>query len=106
MERAEWTSLSQLVQEIICGAVRRHTFTQWDLELLFDLQNCKVRKSARPDLLRRYVRAVQQHFASGATRPLRLSAFLETEGSVRNTRSALTHSNPNLEPVVSPFEQP
>ncbi|MBV9266392.1 MAG: hypothetical protein JO061_09515 [Acidobacteriaceae bacterium] len=78
-EQAELTSLNQLVHEIIGGAVRRNTFTQWELELLLDLQTCRLRKSARADVLKRYLRAVQQHFASGGMDPLRLSVFLEHE---------------------------
>ena len=78
-ERSELTSLNQLVHEIIGGAVRRHTFTQWELELLLDLQTCRIRKSSRPEVLRRYLKAVQQHFADGALDPLRLSTFLEQE---------------------------
>jgi hypothetical protein len=79
VERPELTSLNRLVHEIIDGSVRRHTFSQWELELLLDLQTCRVRKSARPELLRRYVRAVQQHFSEGSLAPLRLSAFLDNE---------------------------
>jgi hypothetical protein len=78
-ERSELTSINQLVHEIIGGTVRRHTFTQWELELLLDLQTCRLRKSARQEVLRRYVRAVQQNFATGAMDPLRLSTFLERE---------------------------
>jgi hypothetical protein len=81
-QRAEWsemTSINRLVHEIIGGSMRRHTFSQWELELLLDLQTCRVRKSARSELLRRYVRAVQQHFLDGAVSPLRLATFLERE---------------------------
>lgn len=78
-DRSELTSLHQLVHDIIGGSVRRHTFTQWELELLLDLQLCRVRKSARPEVLRRYLKAVQQHYAKGALGPLRLSAFLDAE---------------------------
>lgn len=78
-DRAELTSINRLVHEIIGGSVRRHTFSQWELELLLDLQTCRIRKSARAELLRRYVRAVQQHFLDGAMAPLRLSAFLDVE---------------------------
>ena len=86
LEPSELTSLNQLVQEFIGGSLKRHTFTQWELELLLDLQTCRIRKSARPEVLRRYVRAVQQHFAQGALEPLRLSAFLESEN--QRSRSA------------------
>ncbi|MBV9301536.1 MAG: hypothetical protein JOY62_17335 [Acidobacteriaceae bacterium] len=78
-ERPNFVSFSQLVQELISGTVDRHVFTQWELELLLDLQTCAVRKSARPDVLRRYLKAVQQNFSQDASAPLRLSAFLEQE---------------------------
>ena len=86
IERSELTSINQLIQEIIGGSVRRHTFSQWELELLLDLQMCPVRKSARPELLRRYLKAVQQHYSDGAMDPLRLSSFLDRE----NLRSRST----------------
>jgi hypothetical protein len=78
-EQTELTSLNRLVHEIIVGSARRNTFTQWELELLLDLQTCGIRKSARPEVLRRYLKAVQQSYAEGARGPLRLSAFLERE---------------------------
>ncbi|HZQ53928.1 MAG TPA: hypothetical protein VFB14_17125 [Bryobacteraceae bacterium] len=88
-ERSELTSFNQLVQDVIGGTVRRNTFTQWELELLLDLQTCRIRKSARPEVLRRYLKAVQQHFAQGATSPLRLSAFLEREAQEREAQNNL-----------------
>jgi hypothetical protein len=91
-ERCELTSLSQLIHEIIGGAVRRHTFTQWELELLLDLQTCRVRKTSRPEVLKRYLRAVQQHFASGELDPLRLSTFLDQENH-RSRYSAPVEAN-------------
>jgi len=71
------TSFNQLVQEMIGGAIRRHTFSEWELDLLLDLQTCRIRKSARPDLLRGYLKAVHQSFAEGALSPPRFAAFLE-----------------------------
>ena len=59
-ERLDLTSFSQLVQELINGAVRRHTFSPWELELLLDLQTCRARKSARAELLRRYLYSTPQ----------------------------------------------
>lgn len=78
-ERSDLTSFSQLVQELIGGAVRRHVFTPWELELLLDLETCRVRKSARNELLKRYLRTVQQNFIEGASTPPRLSSFREHE---------------------------
>jgi hypothetical protein len=77
------TSFSQFVQEVIGGAVRRHTFTEWELELLLDLQRCPIRKSARADLLRRYLKLVHREFAEGASIPLRFSSFLERRSQRR-----------------------
>lgn len=82
----EITAINQLVQELIAGTVRRSTFTQWELELLLDLQNCRVRKASRPDMLRRYLRAVQlQYVKYPAATPLRLATFLGWEAKRRNT---------------------
>jgi hypothetical protein len=82
------TSFGQLVQELIGGTVRRNTFSQWELELLLDLQTCTLRKTARAEMLRRYLRAVQQQFAAGTTSPLRLSDFIEREYQQRVAANA------------------
>ena len=79
-------SFSQLVQELINGSVRRHTFTQSELELLFDLQMSKLRKSSKPEALRRYLRAVQQN-VSHESPLLRFSTFLEREAAARLSSS-------------------
>jgi hypothetical protein len=87
-ESTELTSFSQLVYEIIGGSLRRHTFTPREMELLLDLEQCTIRKSARPELLRRYLRAVQQQRSEDNTRPLRLSVFIQTGGRKRNPAKA------------------
>jgi hypothetical protein len=78
-------SFNQLVQELISGTIQRHVFTQWELELLLDLQTCSIRKCARADVLRRYLKAVQQHFTDDASNLLRLSAFVEQESQQRTS---------------------
>jgi hypothetical protein len=83
-ERPDLASFSQLVQEVITGSVRRHTFTPCELNLLLDLQRSRIRKSSKPDVLRRYLRAVQQHFAEESSL-LRFSSFLERENAKRAT---------------------
>jgi hypothetical protein len=82
------TALHQLVQDIIGGSMRRNTFSQWELELLLDLQTCGIRKGSRTETLRRYLRAVQQHYAQGARGPLRLSAFLDRENGKSRVNAA------------------
>jgi hypothetical protein len=89
------TSFNQLVQELISGTVQRHVFTQWELELLLDLQTCSIRKCAKADVLRRYLKAVQQHFTNDASNLLRLSAFVEQENQQRtSTRSGTQTARP------------
>jgi hypothetical protein len=72
----EWTSFTQLVQELASGNVQRNCFTQSELDLLLDVQTARLRKSAREDALRRYLRAVLQSQLSGAAEPPRFLAFL------------------------------
>lgn len=79
MDRTEWTSLLLLLQELIGGAIRRHVFSPWELQLLLDLQNSRMRKSSRSDTLRRYLRALQHQNAQGADEPMRFSEFLAME---------------------------
>ena len=85
--RADLTSFSQFVQEVIGGAVRRNTFSEWELHLLLDLERCTVRKSARADLLRRYLKSVHREFALGAVSPPRFSFFLESRQQHRRGRA-------------------
>jgi hypothetical protein len=75
-ERPEWTSFQRLVQDMIAGDSRRHTFSQWELEFLLDLQNARLRKSSRESLLRKYLRIVNQYCTDGALEPPRLCSFL------------------------------
>jgi hypothetical protein len=73
---SEWTSFTQLIQELMNGSVRRNLFSHWELDLLLDVQLAKLRKTARTETLRRYLRVVQQSQAHGATEPPRFSEFL------------------------------
>jgi hypothetical protein len=76
----EWTSFTQLIQELVAGAVRRYKFSQWELDLLLDLQISQLRKSSRADALRRYLRMVLASQANGATEPPRFLTFMQDSG--------------------------
>jgi len=73
----EWISYTQLIQELVVGAVRRNRFTQCELDLLLDLQLSRLRKTSRADSLRRYLKTVQAAQANGADDPPRFSIFLQ-----------------------------
>ncbi len=79
----EWTSFCLLLQQLIAGNIRRNTFTQWEIELLLDVEMAHMRKSSRPEMLRRYFKAVQRQHASGRPAPVRFSHFFEQESRLR-----------------------
>ena len=83
-----WTSYCQLVQQLAIGNVHRNTFTQWEMELLLDFQMARIRTSSRPEMLRRYLRVVQQQLAQGEPIPQRFSRFVETEAQRRKVAEA------------------
>ncbi|HWF45504.1 MAG TPA: hypothetical protein VG168_00745 [Bryobacteraceae bacterium] len=79
---------NQLIQELIGGSLRRHTFRAWEIELLVDLARCGVRRPSRGNMLRRYQKAVQEEFSGGAQAPLRLAEFLDREQARRRQARA------------------
>lgn len=74
---------NQLIQELIGGSLRRHTFRTWEMDLVVDLAHCSVRRPSRSKMLRRYQKAVHEQFSRGVENPLRLSEFLEREQARR-----------------------
>jgi len=49
------------------------------MRLLLDLQMSRMRKSSRPEVLRRYLRALERQAGSGAATPLSFSEFFESD---------------------------
>ena len=80
---SEWLSFSQLIQELIGGVVRRHMFSERELDLLLDLQLSAMSKTERSVLLRRYLKFVLQEQAAGALEPPRLGPFLTSQNQAR-----------------------
>ncbi len=85
---SDWTSFCQLIQQLAAGSVRRNTFTQWEMELLLDLQMAPIRKSSRPEILRKYLKTIQRQIASGERVPVRFSVFCEAEMQARRSGEA------------------
>lgn len=77
--RIQLESFRQFIYQLIAGNVRQNTFTQWELDLLFDLENLRVRKARRVQMLRRYIKAASRQISGGASEPPRLAEFLERE---------------------------
>ena len=77
--KPDWNALCQLVQQLAAGNLRRYTFNRWELDLLLDLQAVRMRRSSRPEMLRRYLRTIQRQIATGAVEPMRFSHFYASE---------------------------
>lgn len=70
--------LNRLVQELLCGGPRRSIFTAWEMDFLLDMETCRIRKTSRQNLLRRYQRAAQKSCTTSGAIPT-LSAFVAGE---------------------------
>ncbi len=68
---------NRLMQELLEGSFKRNCFRPWEIELLLDIEACKLTGAGRREMLRRYQKAVQRHFERGGTMPLKLSEYLE-----------------------------
>jgi hypothetical protein len=67
---------NRLIRELIRGKISRNTFRAWEVELLLDIESCRLRASARDNILRRYQKAVERQMEKGETVPMKLSEFL------------------------------
>ena len=67
---------NRLIRELLRGQINRNTFRPWEVELLLDIEDCRLRKSSKDATLRRYQRAVQRQIERGATAPVKLSEYL------------------------------
>jgi hypothetical protein len=70
---------NRLMQDIFKENANRNCFYPWEIEILLDIQNCKLRESSRRETLRRYQKVVQRQLEQGSTTLLKLSEFLEKE---------------------------
>ncbi|HYW46331.1 MAG TPA: hypothetical protein VE959_25920 [Bryobacteraceae bacterium] len=73
---------NRLMTEILRGAIVRTTFQPWEVELLLDMETCRLEPKRRNEILRQYQRAVERQMEIGPGPPMRLSEFLQ----VRTTR--------------------
>lgn len=77
-----------LIQEVISGKFQRYVFAPWEVDLLLDIESCKVRQSSRIGLLRRYQQAACQRALRGSQPLLRFSDFLLEQRRRRSNRKA------------------
>jgi hypothetical protein len=69
---------NRLLQDVLQGSTRRNTFLQWEVDLLLDIDNCRLRDTALKRELQRYRNAVQRHMGRGERLPPKFSDFLQS----------------------------
>ena len=67
---------NRLIRELLQGETKRETFQRWEVDLLLDVQNCRIKEFAWEGVLRRYQQAVQRRIERGEAVPMKLSEFL------------------------------
>jgi len=68
---------NRLIGELQRGAIVRTTFQPWEVELLLDIETCRIDPRQRQDTLRKYQKAVQKQMETGPGPPMKLSEFLQ-----------------------------
>ena len=69
---------NRLIQELLRGNMNRNTFRPWEIDILLDIEACQIRDATRRETLRRYQRAVKRQMEKGASKPMKLSEYLES----------------------------
>ena len=74
----------RLIGEVTRGALARNSFQPWEVEILMDLENCKLERRRRMDILRQYQKAVERQMFEAPGTPMKLSEFLELRARRRD----------------------
>lgn len=74
----EWmlNRFRRLMAELQSGKSQRNQFEPWEIEILLDLENCRIDRRQWPAVLRQYTKAVERQIEGGASPPMKLSHFL------------------------------
>ncbi len=80
------SQFNRFMQDLFRENITRTCFRPWEIELLLDIQGCRLREASKRDTLRRYQRMVQKHLekAKGPPEVPKLSDFLMKNRGRRN----------------------
>jgi hypothetical protein len=67
---------NRLIGEVMRGALARNSFQPWEVDILVDLENCRIERGRRLEILRQYQKAVERQMETGPGPPMKLSTFL------------------------------
>jgi hypothetical protein len=66
----------RLIGELQSGKAQRNQFEPWEIDILLDLETCRVDRRRWIAILRQYEKAVERQIEGGHGPPMRLSEFL------------------------------
>jgi hypothetical protein len=84
IQTSNLAQFNNLIQELAQGGPRRAVYQPWEMELLLDFATCRIRRTARAEVLRRYQRLVQGYFLRGQYAFPPPSVFIAEERAKRN----------------------
>ena len=100
IQTSNLAQFNNLIHELIQGGPKRTVFQKWEMDLLLDFGTCRMRQSARGEMLRRYQRTVQQYFLRGQYAFPPPSSFLADERARRSRNKVMTQEGPAILPIA------
>lgn len=73
----------RLLGELTRGTITRNSFEPWEVQLLLDVEVCRLEPRRRMETLRQYERAVERQMDTGPGPPMKLSEFLQLKETRR-----------------------
>jgi hypothetical protein len=88
---ARLLQFNRLISELLRGRIHRTTFQPWEVEILLDIEACKLSDSNRREVLRRYQKAANRFVERGGRTLLKLSEYLQKKhrGPIAEAQSPL-----------------
>ena len=77
---------SMLMDELLRSGFQRAKFEPWEIDLLLDIECCKLSDAAKRRALHGYESAVQEEMEQGAQKPMRFSAYLKRQEAMMPSR--------------------
>jgi hypothetical protein len=77
---------NRLMGELMSGAITRNVFQPWEVDLLLDIDSCRLDRRRRLETLRQYQKAVARQLDTGPGPPMKLSAFLARRAAAKELR--------------------
>jgi len=67
----------RFIRDLMRENITRTCFQPWEVELLLDIESCRLREGNRETIMRKYQTMARRLLEKGAERPLLLSEYLD-----------------------------